>query len=102
MPHPLDTFPVQKTQDEEEDLETEERLKHRFRCGMNGDHLMGIPFECDLCHFRNLNGFDPTLGTPRTSTPFCSSDGRSWMSFGAGSGARCDGKLVQAHFGLSK
>jgi len=26
---------------------------------------MGIPFECDLCHFRNLNGFDPAPTNPK-------------------------------------
>ena len=25
----------------------------------NGDHLSGIPFQCDLCHFRNINKRDP-------------------------------------------
>ena len=29
---------------------------------MNGDHLMGVPFECDLCSFRNVVGRDPVLG----------------------------------------
>ena len=57
--HPCDSFYVQKTLDEEEDLETEEVLSDRFQVGRPGDHLMGIPFECDLCHFRNLNGRDP-------------------------------------------
>ena len=65
VPYPSDTFPIQKTQDKEEHLETEEQLQHRFRCGRNGDHLMGIPFECDLCHFRNLNGFDPSPRNPK-------------------------------------
>ena len=25
---------------------------------------MGIPFECDLCHFRNISGRDPMQGNP--------------------------------------
>ena len=33
--------------------------KEKFRCGVDGGHLMGIPFECELCHFRNINGRDP-------------------------------------------
>ena len=57
--HPCDTFYVQRTLDEEEDLETEEELSDRFQVGRAGDHLMGIPFKCDLCHFRNLNGRNP-------------------------------------------
>ena len=27
----------------------------------NGDHLM-TPFQCDLCHFRNLKKQDPDYG----------------------------------------
>ena len=62
--YPHDPFPVQTSleeEDEHEDLETEEKLANKFRHGRNGDHLMGIPFECDLCYFRNLNYQDPDL-----------------------------------------
>ena len=39
------------------DLEVEVPLTlDRYRCGRNGDHLMGVPFECDLCSFRNMCG----------------------------------------------
>jgi hypothetical protein len=31
----------------------------RYRCGRNRDHLMGVPFECDLCSFRNVCGRQP-------------------------------------------
>ena len=35
----------------------------RYRCGRNGDHLMGVPpFECDLCSFQNVTERDPVLG----------------------------------------
>ena len=27
----------------------------RYRCGRDGDHIMGVPFECDLCSFRNVS-----------------------------------------------
>ncbi len=30
----------------------------RFRTARPGDHLL-IPFQCELCHFRNLKGRDP-------------------------------------------
>ena len=63
--HPDDPFPVQKSlEDEEEDLETEENLDTRYKVARNGDHLMGIPFECDLCHFRNVSGRDPIPSRP--------------------------------------
>jgi hypothetical protein len=43
------------------DLDTTESNQwHRYK--RNGDHLMGIPFECNLCSFRNVTGWDPVLG----------------------------------------
>jgi hypothetical protein len=42
------------------DLEVDSAYtQSRYRCGRNGDHLMGVPFECDLCSFRNVAGRDP-------------------------------------------
>jgi hypothetical protein len=38
---------------------------NRYRCRRNGDHLMGVPFECDLCSFRNVCGRDPVFGNYR-------------------------------------
>ena len=51
-------YRVIQPQDEEGfDLTTEEdRTRHLI--ARNGDHLM-IPFQCELCHFRNLKGCDP-------------------------------------------
>ncbi len=37
--------------------------QNRYRCTRNGDHLMGVPFECDLCSFRNTVGRDPVKGS---------------------------------------
>ena len=37
----------------------------RYRCGRNGDHLMGVPFECDLCSFRNVCGRQPEFKNKR-------------------------------------
>jgi hypothetical protein len=36
-----------------------------FKCGRDGDHLMGVPFECDLCHFRNVSLRDPNWGNSK-------------------------------------
>jgi hypothetical protein len=36
------------------------RDQDRFLTGRNGDHLM-CTFQCDLCHFRNVQGRDPDL-----------------------------------------
>jgi hypothetical protein len=43
-------------------LDMPETYNH-YRCGRNGDHLMGVPFKCDLCSFRNVTGRDPVLGS---------------------------------------
>lgn len=32
----------------------------RFRCGRDGDFLI-TPFQCDLCHFRNIQGRNPEV-----------------------------------------
>ena len=39
-------------------METEERLNKRFHIARDGYHLMGIPFECDIFQFRNVNERD--------------------------------------------
>jgi hypothetical protein len=37
----------------------------RYRCGRDGNYLMGVPFECDLCSFRNVCGRQPSFGSKR-------------------------------------
>ena len=65
--HPNDPFRVQTALDDEEseDLVTEEKLAKRFKVARDGDHLMGVPFECDLYHFRNVNERDPIPGNSK-------------------------------------
>ena len=41
---------------------TEADELQRFKQARNGDHLMGVPFECDLCSFRNVARRDPSWG----------------------------------------
>eukprot|EP00985_Skeletonema_marinoi_P016836 scaffold9108_cov94-Skeletonema_marinoi.AAC.4 len=58
-----DPFPVQRTLDDEEigeesGFEVDEESKRRFLHGRNGDHVMGVRFECDVCNFRNINERD--------------------------------------------
>ena len=51
-------YRIIQPQDEEGfDLSWEED-KTRYLVARNGHHLM-IPFQCELCHFRNLKGTDP-------------------------------------------
>ena len=59
--HPLDRFPVRPDipEDEKEFHEIDKADEDRYVLGRNGDHLMGVPFQCDLCHFRNMTGRDP-------------------------------------------
>jgi hypothetical protein len=38
--------------------ELEEDDPDRFKCARNGDHLM-CPFQCDSCHFYNIQRRDP-------------------------------------------
>ena len=40
----------------------EEEEEDRYCKGHNGDHLIGIPFECGLCHFHNINHCEPSWG----------------------------------------
>jgi hypothetical protein len=45
------------------DLEVEvSPTLNRYWCKRNGNHLMGVPFECDLCSFRNVCGRQPVFG----------------------------------------
>jgi hypothetical protein len=32
--------------------------QNRYRWGRNGDHLLGVPFECNHCSFCNMAGRD--------------------------------------------
>jgi hypothetical protein len=50
---------------DEEDLIVDETEGQRYRHARNGDHLMGVPFECELCHFRNMNKRDPILSSTK-------------------------------------
>lgn len=48
QPEDEDGFPLVEEDDED-----------RFMFGRKGDHLMS-PFQCDLCHFRNIHQRDPS------------------------------------------
>lgn len=47
--------------DEEGESELRVEDETRFLVARNGDHLV-TPFQCDLCHFRNLQKRDPVAG----------------------------------------
>ena len=52
-------------EEEERGFETEEMRESRFMCGRLGDHVMSLPFECDVCHFRNLAERDVDWDNPQ-------------------------------------
>ena len=94
MPHPEDPFPIQdvlEDEEENEDLETGEKLELRFRRGRNGDHVLGIPFECDLCHFRNVARRDPVDGNPKDEFILMCTRREVWMLCGAEKQVQCQG-----------
>jgi len=45
---------MEEEEGEESGFEYQEKRGKQFMCGRHGDHLMGLPFECDVCHFRNV------------------------------------------------
>jgi len=51
-------FVVKATLDEEGNVILKDDDKTRFMEGRDGDHLM-TPFQCELCHFRNLYNRNP-------------------------------------------
>jgi hypothetical protein len=59
-PTPNDNFPRLDHLQSRSDLDVDAAyMQSCYRCGRNGDHLMGVPFECDLCSFQNVVGRDP-------------------------------------------
>jgi hypothetical protein len=58
VPDKNDSFPIRKPIDEEGHVLDLQSEKNRFKLARIGDHLM-THFQCDLCHFRNVQGWDP-------------------------------------------
>lgn len=56
---------MEEEEDEENGFEMEDDEERRFMCAREGDHVMSIPFECDVCHFRNITGRDVDWGNSR-------------------------------------
>jgi hypothetical protein len=54
-------FPIRKAEDDEGHDQTLAGEELRFRVGRNGDSLM-CPFQCDICHFRNIQKRDLVPG----------------------------------------
>ena len=56
--HPLDDYQIRLPKDEDPELVREED-EGRFSVARRGDHLL-VPFQCDLCQFRNVWNRNPT------------------------------------------
>jgi hypothetical protein len=57
---PNDNFPRLNHLQSGSDLEVDlAYTQNRYLCGQDGDHLMGVPFKCNLCSFWNVVGRDP-------------------------------------------
>ena len=54
----------------ESNLLQEKKDQQRYRSARNGDHLMGVPFQYDMCHLRNINRRDTLPGGKREKDTF--------------------------------
>jgi hypothetical protein len=69
-PHPLDKFFHFKPTDES-GFEWHPKVdENRFRYARPGDHLL-VPFQCDLCSFRNLCDRNPRANHPPDDFLLC-------------------------------
>jgi hypothetical protein len=59
-----DPFPIQEILEEDMYLEMDPSDERLYWQGREGNHLMCVPFECNLCHFRNLTKRNPIRGGP--------------------------------------
>ena len=72
-----DPFPWQRgmerePEDPQEELEADKEDECRYRSMRDGDHLLGVPFECNLCCFWSVCHQDPIWGNPKDiSTLVC-------------------------------
>ena len=57
----MDPFPRMEEPEAKDKSEVliDKQDNERYRVGRDGNHLAGVPFECNLCHFRNMNCRDP-------------------------------------------
>jgi hypothetical protein len=55
-------FPIRLPKEEDGNVFVNEEDKTRFFRARVGDHVL-CPFQCELCHFRNMQGRSPMKGT---------------------------------------
>jgi hypothetical protein len=59
-----DEFPIARPTDKDGMIVMDANDETRFKEARDGDFLL-TPFQCDLCHFRNLLSRDPVIGLPQ-------------------------------------
>ncbi len=64
--HHLTKFPIFEPNDEDGDAPLQANNTDRFLTARAGGHLL-CPFQCDLCHFCNIQGRDPLATKPTDS-----------------------------------
>jgi hypothetical protein len=62
IPLGIRDFPVRQKLDDDGEILEEADEATRFNVARAGDHMM-VPFQCDLCHFRNIMMRDPEAET---------------------------------------
>jgi hypothetical protein len=69
-PHPLDKFYYHCSKDEDGFEWGPKEDATRFWVARAGDHLL-VPFQCDLCSFRNLTRRNPSSSSPQDDLLLC-------------------------------
>lgn len=59
----LNYFPIRRPKDEDGYVVVVPKDRDRFMFGRAGDHYV-TTFQCDVCHFRNINGRSPRTDGP--------------------------------------
>jgi len=63
---PQDPFPILENKGGDwDEMPFEITTVDEFHLARDGDHMMGTPVECDLCHFQNLARRDPNFESPK-------------------------------------
>ena len=70
VPRTGDNYPIAKLatyeEDELDELDDEVEEK-KFKHARNGNNFI-VPFQCDLCHFRNIQGRNPGIQPQQDKT----------------------------------
>jgi hypothetical protein len=77
-------FPIKRAMDPDGEGIVDEKDVGRFLKARAGDHFM-CQFQCDLCHFRNIQRRNPVVGNIKDSLSLRCIWRATWMPCGLGS-----------------